>query len=150
MNQNFTHPKTQLAHRTRREFLNTTASGLGMAALGSMLTADNLINAASVDDAAMSVNPLAPRPSHFDPKAKACIFIFMAGAPSHIDLFDPKPVLQERHGQPLPESLLEKVRFAFIKKNNALLQGSPYKFNKHGQCGMELSELLPHLGSVGR
>ncbi|MDB4640226.1 DUF1501 domain-containing protein [Pirellulaceae bacterium] len=148
MNQNFTHPKTQLAHRTRREFLNTTASGLGMAALGSMLTADNLINAASVDDAAMSVNPLAPRPSHFDPKAKACIFIFMAGAPSHIDLFDPKPVLQERHGQPLPESLLEKVRFAFIKKNNALLQGSPYKFNKHGQCGMEMSELLPHLGSV--
>ena len=74
MNQNFTHPKTQLAHRTRREFLNTTASGLGMAALGSMLTADNLINAASVDDAAMSVNPLAPRQSHFDPKAKAWIF----------------------------------------------------------------------------
>ena len=108
MNQNFTHPKTQLAHRTRREFLNTTASGLGMAALGSMLTADNLINAASVDDAAMSVNPLAPRPSHFDPKAKACIFIFMAGAPSHIDLFDPKPVLRERHGQPLPESFWRK------------------------------------------
>ena len=73
------------------------------------------------------VNPLAPKQPHFDPKAKACIFIFMAGAPSHIDLFDDKPMLKERHGQPLPDSMLEKVRFAFIKKDNALLQGSPYQ-----------------------
>ena len=94
------------------------------------------------------VNPLAARSTHFDPKAKACIFIFMAGAPSHIDLFDPKPVLKERHGQPLPESMLKEVRFAFIKKDKALLQGSPFKFNKHGECGMELSEILPHLGGV--
>ncbi len=129
--------------RTRREFLNTTASGLGMAALGSMLTQDGVLSAESI-----GVNPLAPRPPHFDGKAKACIFIFMAGAPSHLDLFDDKPVLKERHGQPLPDSMLEKVRFAFIKKENALLQGSPYSFKRHGECGMPLGELLPHLGSV--
>ncbi|MCO6455464.1 MAG: DUF1501 domain-containing protein, partial [Pirellulaceae bacterium] len=99
-------------------------------------------------DAPSFVNPLQPRPPHFEAPAKACIFIFMAGAPSHLDLFDPKPVLNQRHGQPLPDSLLERVRFAFIKKDKALLQGSPYKFQKHGQCGMELSELLPHLGGV--
>ncbi|MEE2642487.1 MAG: DUF1501 domain-containing protein [Planctomycetota bacterium] len=148
-------------HDTRREFLNTTASGIGLAALGSMLTQDGLLNRAHAQsqtvpatvpaspvDEADFVNPLAPKAPHFDGPAKACIFIFMAGAPSHIDLFDPKPVLKKRHGQPLPDSMLEKVRFAFIKKQNALLQGSPYRFEKRGECGMELSELLPHLGSV--
>jgi hypothetical protein len=137
--------------RSRREFFNTTASGLGMAALGSMLCDDGLLsstNAAEGDAAAAVLNPLAPKPAHFEAPAKACIFIFMAGAPSHIDLFDNKPILKERHGEPLPDSMLDKVRFAFIKKDNALLQGSPYKFNKHGDSGMELSELLPHMGSV--
>ncbi len=142
----------QLAQQTRREFLNTTASGLGMAALGAMLSQDGLLSPthAAEDPVADQrfVNPLAPRPSHFEPRAKACIFVFMAGAPSHIDLFDPKPVLRERHGQPLPESMLENVRFAFIKKDLALLQGSPYQFHRHGKCGLELSELLPHLGGV--
>jgi uncharacterized protein (DUF1501 family) len=72
----------------------------------------------------------------------------MAGAPSHLDLFDPKPILNERHGQPLPASMLESVRFAFIKKDKALLRGSPYQFHKRGESGMELSELLPHLGQI--
>jgi hypothetical protein len=130
----------------RRQFLNTTASGLGMAALGSMLTGDGLMSSSTASDEL--VNPLSPRQPHFDAKAKACIFIFMAGAPSHLDLFDEKPVLKERHGEPLPASMLEKVRFAFIKKDKALLQGSPYKFSKHGDSGMNLSELLPNLGSV--
>ena len=143
---------TEIRRRTRREFLNTTASGLGLAGLGAMLTDSGLMRAAAADESAAGkpdlANPLAPRPPHFEPRAKACIFIFMAGAPSHIDLFDPKPVLKERHGQPLPASMLEKVRFAFIKKDKALLQGSPYTFQRHGECGMELSELLPHLGGV--
>ena len=141
-------PVDQTITRTRREFFNTTASGLGMAALGSMLSQDGVIGAEGDDDSPNGFNPLAPRAPHFEAKAKACIFIFMAGAPSHLDLFDPKPVLKERHGEPLPDSMLEKVRFAFIKKGNALLQGSPFKFNKHGESGMELSELLPHMGSV--
>ena len=89
---------------TRREFLNTTASGLGMAALGAMLTADGLYSSAAADDSLDEfANPLAPKKPHFDGPAKACIFIFMAGAPSHIDLFDPKPILKKRHGQSLPE-----------------------------------------------
>ena len=139
-------PINQQAFHQRREFLNTTASGLGMAALGSLLTDDGLMqHSAAADD---MVNPLAPKPSHFEARAKACIFIFMAGAPSHLDLFDDKPVLKERHGEPLPNSMLEQVRFAFIKKENALLQGSPYQFIKHGESGIELSELLPNLGSV--
>lgn len=138
-------PRTGL-RSLRREFFNTTACGLGMAALGSMLTSDGVL--ASTAGGADLANPLAPRAPHFEARAKACIFIFMAGAPSHIDLFDPKPVLAERHGQPLPASMLERVRFAFIKKENALLQGSPYRFTQHGQCGMQFSELLPHLGSV--
>lgn len=135
---------------TRREFLNTTASGIGMAALGSMLTTDGVLSANDDRQAGMTglKNPLAPRPSHFPGPAKSCIFIFMAGAPSHIDLFDPKPILKKRHGEPLPAEMLKSVRFAFIKKDKALLQGSPFKFHRHGECGMELSELLPHLGSV--
>src|SRR5690606_12679230 len=95
-----------------------------------------------------TTNPLAPRRPHFAPKAKSCIFIFMAGAPSHIDLFDPKPKLNELHGQPLPESMLKNVRFAFIKKETAVLMGSNRTYKRHGECGMELSDLLPHIGSV--
>jgi hypothetical protein len=94
-----------------------------------------------------SRDPLAPRPAQFAPKAKSCIFIFMEGAPSQMDLFDPKPKLNELNGQKLPDSLTKQVRFAFIQKETAVLMGTPRKFQKHGQCGMEMSELLPHIGS---
>jgi len=126
----------------RREFLTTTASGLGGLALGSLLSADG------VSASSPGSNPLVPRSSHFPARAKNCIFCFQAGAPSHIDLFDPKPKLNELHGQPLPASMTENVRFAFIKKETAILMGSNRKFTRHGECGMELSDLLPHLGSV--
>jgi hypothetical protein len=72
----------------------------------------------------------------------------MEGAPSQADLFDPKPKLNELHGQKLPESLVKNVRFAFLKKDTATILGTKRKFSKHGQCGMELSELIPHIGSV--
>lgn len=132
---------------TRRHFLTSSASGLGAIALGSMLNADGVLGATPKSGSApQAINPLAPRDPHFAPKAKACIFIFMAGAPSQIDLFDPKPKLQELHGQPMPESMLKNVRFAFIKKDSAVLMASPRKFTPHGECGMELSDLLPHIG----
>ena len=137
-------PFEQYIQSTRRDFLSTTASGLGMLAVASLLQKEGLLAAPGE----IGANPLAPKPPHFAPKAKNCIFIFMAGAPSQIDLFDPKPKLNELNGQPLPESLVEKVRFAFIQKESAVLMGSPRKFTKHGQCGMELSDLLPHLGTV--
>ena len=129
--------------RTRRNFLATSASGLGTLALAHMLQGQGLLGAADTS----GLTPLAPKPPHFAPKAKNCIFLFMAGAPSQMDLFDPKPKLDELHGKPLPESLTKDVRFAFIKKKTAVLMRSPRKFSRHGQCGMELSDFLPHIGT---
>ncbi len=130
----------QLRQQSRRDFFTSTASGLGGLALASLLQGDGVLQA---DDA----NPLAPKFGHFAPKAKRCIFVFLAGAPSHVDLYDPKPVLQERHGEGLPKELTEKVRFAFIKKESAILMGSDRTFRPYGECGMELSDVLPHIGS---
>src|SRR5215210_2402865 len=124
--------------QSRRDFLTTSASGLGMAALASMLQGDGVLAADQAADGA--ANPLAPKPPHFAPKAKNCIFLFQAGAPSHLDLFDPKPKLNELSGQPLPKDMLDKVRFAFIKKDSAVLLGSPRKWSKHGECGMDFSD----------
>ena len=132
---------------TRREFFNTTASGMGLAGLGSMLSDDGLLSVQNAQ-AAATQDPLAARDPHFKPKAKACIFIFMAGAPSHVDLFDPKPKLNELHGKPLPDSLLKNVRFAFLKKETATLMGSNRTFRPHGQSGTEFSDLLPNVGAL--
>lgn len=143
------HPRQEQQLHTRREFLNTTASGLGMMALGAMLSGDGVLTpaAARAGDPA-DVNPLAPKPPHFPAHAKSCISIFMAGAPSQLDLFDPKPKLNELDGQKLPESMTKNVRFAFLQKDSAVIMGSKRKFKKYGQCGMEFSDLLPHIGGV--
>ncbi len=129
--------------QARRSFLATSASGLGGLALASLLHDEGLLSAAE----APVINPLAPKPPHFAPKAKNCIFFFMEGAPSQIDLFDPKPKLIELNGQKLPESMTKEVRFAFIQKESAVLRGSQQKFKQYGQCGMEMAELLPQIGS---
>ena len=129
-----------LLSQTRRNFLTSSACGLGAAGLASLLSDDGLL-------AADAENPLAPRPTHFEPRAKSCIFIFMAGAPSHLDLFDPKPRLTQLHGQPMPDEQLKDVRFAFIKKDSVRLMGSKRKFRPFGECGTEFSDYLPHIGS---
>ncbi len=126
--------------QTRRDFLTTSASGLGAAAFASLLQQDGAL-------ASESANPLSPKLPPLPAKAKNCIFILPAGAPSHLDLFDPKPKLRELHGEKPPASLVENVRFAFVKKETAVLAGSAREFSKHGECGMELSDFLPHLGS---
>jgi len=133
-----------IQENSRRQFFTSSASGLGGMALLSLLANDGLL---ASENSELSTNPLAPRLPHFAPKAKQCIFVFLAGAPSHVDLYDPKPELIKQHGQQLPKSLTEKVRFAFIKKESAILMGSPRKFAKHGNCGMELSDLLPNVAS---
>jgi hypothetical protein len=135
-------PMQEYAHLSRRRFLTTSANGIGAVALAAMLQDDGLLAAES-----RSVNPLAPKKPHFAPKAKACICIYLEGAPSQIDLFDPKQKLNELNGEKLPESMLKNVRFAFIQKDGARLMGSPRVFKKHGQCGMELSDFLPHLAT---
>ncbi len=139
--------------RTRRDFLLSSASGLGAIGLGAMLDAEGLLTPSKADAAEPAVldavNPLAPKKSHFEAKAKACIFIFMAGAPSQLDLFDPKPKLLELDGQPVPKEVYEGVRFAFLEPTTAKLMGAKARtWQRHGECGMELSDLLPHIGSV--
>ena len=116
----------------RRQFLFNSACGVGTVALASLLEQD-----AAQAKESNEANPLAPQESHFPAKAKNCIFIFLAGGPSHLDLYDPKPKLVEHHEQPLPKELLEKVRFAFIQKETATLIGSPRKFKRQGECGTE-------------
>ncbi len=136
---------------TRRHFLRDCGLQVGMAALASLLAEQGVT--AQADDPKSkiqnpkSTDPLAPRKSHFPGKAKRVIFLFMAGGPSHLDLFDPKPLLQKYHGQPLPPSIIGDQRYAFIQRNASVL-GSPFKFAKYGQCGAELSEVLPWLGEV--
>jgi hypothetical protein len=130
---------------SRRRFLTSNACGIGAAALAAMLRDDGVLAA---DDLVRDpAHPLAPRPPHYAPRAKACICIYLEGAPSQIDLFDPKPKLNELSGQALPESMTKNVRFAFIQKEGAVLMGSPRTFTPHGQCGMELSDFLPHLAT---
>src|SRR6476659_1375456 len=92
-------------------------------------------------------NPLAPRPPHYPGRAKAVIHLFMAGAPSQLDLFDHKPELTKLEGKPLPPEVIRGQRYAFIRPDAAVL-GPRFKFARHGQCGAELSEMLPHLSKV--
>ncbi len=132
--------------RTRRDFLATGASGLGGMALASLLARDGLLPRQANAESDI-INPLAPKPPHFAPKAKACIFIFMAGAPSQIDLFDPKPKLNDLDGEKMPDSMTENVRFAFIQKDSAVLKGTRRTFTKHGESGMEFSDLLPNIAT---
>ncbi len=118
----------------RRWFLEQCGVGLGAAALTS-LCAD------------ASTNPLAPKQPHHAAKAKRVIYLFMAGAPSHLEMFDYKPQLARFDGTLPPADLLKGYRAAFINPNSKLL-GPKFKFAKHGQNGAELSELLPHLATV--
>src|SRR5262245_22572276 len=117
---------------TRRQFFRRTGLGLGAAALAALLNEDTVAG--------------APKP-HFAPKAKRVIYLHMIGAPSHLDLFDPKPELVKRDGEACPESFLSGRRFAFIG-GKMTLAGSPFQYARHGRSGLELSELLPNLATV--
>ncbi len=116
---------------TRRDALARCAGGFGMMALASLM---------AEGEAAAAASPMAVRAAQFTPKAKRVIFLFMAGGPSHVDLFDPKPKLTAMNGQPLPFEMPKLMR---VKTGNLL--ASPYKFNRHGQSGIEVSELFPHV-----
>jgi hypothetical protein len=124
----------------RRDFLLSSASGLGALAASNLFSGDK-----ASDHGNIAVNPLEEKAPHFPGKAKNCIFIFNAGAPSQLDLFDYKPKLNEFDGQPLPDSLTEGVRFAFLQKETARLMGSHRTFKQHGQAGMWFSDALPRI-----
>ena len=126
---------------TRRHFLKDCGIGLGKVALASLLAEG------TASQAAASVNPMLTKPGHFPGKAKAVIHLFMAGAPSHLDLFDPKPELTRMDGKPLPPSVTSGQRLAFIRADAAVM-GPQFKFARHGQSGMEISEALPWLSKI--
>jgi len=125
---------------TRRWFFKECGVGLGAIALRSLMGG----NAAAAEGNATALTPKAP---HFAPKAKHVIFLFQAGAPSHLELFDNKPELAKWNGKLPPAELLKGYRAAFINPNSTLL-GPKFKFAKHGQCGAEFSELLPHTATI--
>jgi len=131
-----------LKQMTRRTLFKQIGYGLGSVALSSLL-----MESAFALAGPQKSDPFAARRPHFAPKAKNVIFLFMAGAPSQIDLFDPKPMLVKYDRQDCPEEFLKGERFAFIKGAPKLL-GSPYKFEQVGQSGQWVSELLPHFKEI--
>lgn len=130
---------------SRRRFLERAGGGFGMAALASLLKQDSLLGNEVPHHASRITNPLAPQTTHFAPRAKRVIFLFMSGGPSHVDLFEPKPELVRLAGQPIPESFGSFKTRRNVAKNKLLPSLRPYR--AHGQCGMEISDWLPHIAS---
>jgi len=133
---------------TRRAFLTRSTTGLGAIALGALLRRD-LFGA----DAALthSLKPKAALPSlHFAPKAKRVIYLFQSGAPSHIDLFDPKPKLSQMTGEELPPSVRmgQRITGMTAGQKALLCVGSAYPFKRYGRNGVELSERIPNIGGI--
>jgi len=139
-----------LREMTRRHFFANSGVGLGSVGLASLLAKDGLLAAPAASSSgasARATNPMAPRAGHFSARAKQVIHLFMAGGPSQLELFTPKPKLIEMDGQVIPESFVAGKRFAFLKKDAKLL-GSVRKFRQWGESGATISEALPHLGSI--
>ncbi|MGB3119650.1 MAG: DUF1501 domain-containing protein [Verrucomicrobiales bacterium] len=130
---------------SRRHFLHANGFGLGTLALATLLKQEGLLAApVKPDSFGQARFDLTPKQPHFPAKAKAMISLFMMGGPSQMDLFDPKPMLTKYDGQKFPG----EIKYDNLAQASSKVFGSPWKFKKHGQCGMELSELLPNLGQV--
>jgi len=127
---------------TRRHFFRDCGVGVGKIALASLL-----VGREARGDAVAVADPLTPKPPHFAPKAKRVIYLFMAGAPSQLDLFDDKPTLKAFDGKPVPAEVVKGQRYAFIRPD-ANLMASRFQFARHGDSGADLSEMLPHLAKV--
>jgi len=130
---------------TRRHFFGRCGLGLGSIALGSLL------DRGALSAAPAAAHPLAPKPPHHPARAKNVIYLFMAGGPSQLDLFDHKPRLAQLNGQAIPDSYLAGKRFAFMDssfKDKSKLLGSKRAFRRHGQSGMWVSELFPRTAGI--
>ena len=137
-----------LLQQTRRHFFERCGVGLGAMAIGELLAGRPVRGYEAAD---RSVNPLAVRPSHFPARAKSVIFLFMAGGPSQLELFDYRPELAKRHGEPIPDSFLNGKRFAFMStfsKEKPKLLATNRKFAQHGHSGAWVSECLPHTAAI--
>jgi len=133
-----------MSHFTRRHFLQQQAFGLGAFALNWLCQAEQSRGEPAKPDLVPKTYDVLPKPPAARPQATAMISMFMQGGPSHIDLFEPKPELSKRHMQ----SFTGDIQYDNAAEASAKLFGSPWKFSPQGQCGMELSELVPHLGGV--
>jgi hypothetical protein len=118
--------------QTRRRFLEGSAGGLGMVAFWHVLASEG-----RTADAPLVSSAAKPKPPHFASRAKNVIFLFMAGAPSQLDLYDPKPDMRRWHGQPVPDSMMRDVKDHLIK-STARVMASPRTFQRYGNCGMEV------------
>jgi hypothetical protein len=142
-------PASFLAAQTRRHFFSRCALGLGGIAMASMLNGRKAYGAEAASGLTPLPNPMAPRAGHFAPRAKNIIYLFMAGGPSQLDLFDYKPKLVELNGQPIPPSLIEGKRFAFMDSSHGTkLLGTRREFRQHGQSGAWVSDLFPHTAKI--
>lgn len=135
-------PSSPIHESTRRHFFRECGVGIGKIALTSLF-----LESQSRAATPLPADPLTPKPAHFAPKAKHVIYLFMAGAPSQLDLFDNKTSLQKYDGQPVPAEIVKNQRYAFIRPD-ASLMASRFKFARHGESGAEVSEMLPHLAKV--
>lgn len=131
----------QFCRRTRREFLWEAGAGFGAAALTSLLSTDGFFN--RLGAAEKFASPLAPRRPHYPGRARACIFIFCYGGPSHIDTFDYKPKLYDLDGKTIPIKTFGRAG----KRNEGRVVGPKWRFRPYGQCGKYVSDLFPHIGS---
>ena len=129
---------------SRRRFLASSAFGIGAFALASLLRDEGLLAAPPVKPKDDQPRDMKPRAAHFAPQATAMISMFMHGGPAHMDLLDPKPELTKHHGQDYGGDVV----FSFVNRASKKLFGSPWQFSKHGECGTEVSELLPHTASI--
>jgi hypothetical protein len=136
---------TDIRRATRRHFFRDCGVGVGKLALASLLARD-WATSLSADTTAVT-RPLAIGQRHFPARAQRVIFLFMAGAPSQLDLFDYKPRLAQLEGKPIPPSVIQGQRYAFIQPDAAVL-GPRFRFAKYGQSGAELSEAMPRLAEV--
>ena len=129
---------------SRRAFLADNAMGIGMFALATLLSEEKLLAVPKNVQLQPSVFDVRPKQPHIEPRAKAMISLFQHGGPSHMDLMDPKPELTRLNGKTFDG----EIAYSFIKRASKRLKGSSWKFRKYGQCGTEISELLPELGSI--
>src|SRR5690348_3749160 len=137
---NQVHPQ----YLTRREMLQKAGFGFGAWALLDLLSRNSKADSAPPPQIATTANPLAARVAHFPATAKHVIFLFMQGGPSQVDTFDPKPMLNELHGKPLPPSLIKGLTLQFTHMNATVLR-SPQTFSRCGQSGMDIADTYPNL-----
>ncbi|HYC99802.1 MAG TPA: DUF1501 domain-containing protein, partial [Phycisphaerales bacterium] len=137
----------ELLAMTRRQLLARCTSGMGMIALASLLRGGTgSVEALGQPSGATTIRR-GTRGLHFAPKVKRVVYLHMAGAPSQLDLFDRKPLLDELDGKPCPADVIAGERFAFTRGTPKVLK-SPFSFSRHGRCGAEISELLPHTAAI--